>query len=87
MMDDYECIKLDGESRQDSICPVTEEVPLSIFINGRHFATAMISPDLRAEFLTGHLYSERIISSDRRWSLWRSRAMWPGPSSPIPCGP
>lgn len=63
MMDDYECIKLDGESRQDSTCPVTEEVPLSIFINGRHFATAMISPDLRAEFLTGHLYSERIISS------------------------
>jgi len=63
MMDDYECIKLDGSSLQESTCPVTEEVPLSIFINGRHFATAMISPALREEFVVGHLYSERIISA------------------------
>ena len=62
MMDDYECIKLDGEGRQAGLCPVVVEAPLSIFINGRHFATAMISPNHRAEFLTGHLYSERIIS-------------------------
>ena len=62
MMDDYDCIKLDGSSRQESTCPVTEEVPLSIFINGRHFATAMISPALREEFVVGHLYAERIIS-------------------------
>lgn len=62
MIHDYECIRLDGGSRQEGICPVVEEVPLSIFINGRHFATAMISPHLREEFVTGHLYSERIIS-------------------------
>jgi FdhD protein len=62
MIEEYECIKLDGASRKDEICPVVEETPLSIFINGRHFATAMISPDLRAEFVTGHLFSERIIS-------------------------
>jgi len=62
MMDDYDCIKLDGSRRQESTCPVTEEVPLSIFINGRHFATAMISPALREEFVVGHLYAERIIS-------------------------
>jgi FdhD protein len=62
MIKEYGCIKLDGTSREDEICPVAEEVPLSMFINGRHFATAMISPDLRAEFVTGHLFSERIIS-------------------------
>ena len=62
MMNDYECIKLDGEGRQAGLCPVVEEAPLSIFINGRHFATAMISPALREEFVVGHLYSERIIS-------------------------
>ena len=62
MRDDYECIKLDGESRQAGLCPVVVEAPLSIFINGRHFATAMISPALREEFVVGHLYSERIIS-------------------------
>jgi len=65
MMDDYECIKLEGESRQEGLCPVVEEAPLSIFINGRHFATAMISPALREEFVVGHLYSERIISGRR----------------------
>src|SRR5512136_2917355 len=62
MIHDCECIKLDGESREDGVCPVVEEVPLSIFINGRHFATAMISPQLREEFVTGHLFAERIIS-------------------------
>jgi FdhD protein len=40
---------------------VVEEVPLSIFINGRHFVTAMTSPQMRKEFVTGHLFSERII--------------------------
>ncbi len=65
MMDDYECIKLEGESRQEGLCPVVEEAPLSIFINGRHFATAMISPALREEFVVGHLYSERIISGSQ----------------------
>ena len=62
MIKEYKCVKLDGGSRKDEICSVVEETPLSIFINGRHFATAMISPDMREEFVTGHLFSERIIS-------------------------
>ena len=41
---------------------MVEEVPLSIFINGRHFVTAMTSPEMRTEFVTGHLFAERIIS-------------------------
>ena len=62
MMGDYNCMRLDGDIWEEAACQVVEEVPLSIFINGRHFATAMISPQLRAEFVTGHLYSERIIA-------------------------
>lgn len=41
---------------------MVEEVPLSIFINGRHFVTAMISPEMKSEFVTGHLFAERIVS-------------------------
>ena len=63
MIRDFECIRVDGDEVEKATCPVVEEVPLSIFINGRHFATAMISPQMRNEFVAGHLYSERIISS------------------------
>lgn len=38
------------------------EVPLSVFVNGRHALTAMISPVMLEEFVTGFLYTERIIS-------------------------
>jgi FdhD protein len=63
MIRDCNCIKVDGDLSEQASCQVVEESPLSIFINGRHFATAMISPQLRAEFVTGHLFAERIISS------------------------
>jgi FdhD protein len=38
-----------------------EELPLSIFINGRHFVTAMISPQMVREFVIGYLFSEKVI--------------------------
>lgn len=63
MQKGFPCLRLDGESVEDAACPVVEEMPLSIFINGRHFVTAMISPKERREFVTGHLFSERIASS------------------------
>jgi FdhD protein len=62
MLKEYDCLKLDGAVAKREVCPVVEEVPLSIFINGRHFATAMISPKLQKEFVVGHLYSERIVA-------------------------
>ena len=40
---------------------VVIEVPLSVFVNGRHALTAMISPVMLEEFVTGFLYTERII--------------------------
>jgi FdhD protein len=59
----YSCLKLDGDEFQISIDSIVEEMPLSIFINGRHFVTAMISPEMVKEFILGYLFSERIINS------------------------
>jgi FdhD protein len=61
MQSQVKCIRSAGGGAEMSIHDVAEEVPLSIFINGRHFATAMISPDARREFIIGHLFSERIV--------------------------
>ena len=65
MIRDCKCIRVDGDSYEESACQVAEEVPLSIFINGRHFATAMTSPQMRSEFIVGHLFSERIIGGPK----------------------
>jgi FdhD protein len=62
MLKNFKCRKLDGDEVEETICQVVEEVPLSIFINGRHFVTAMISPEKRSEFVVGHLFAERIVS-------------------------
>ncbi len=61
MIKEYKCLKLDGADAKEATCQVVEEVPLSIFINGRHFAAAMTSPQMRKEFVFGHLFAERII--------------------------
>ncbi len=61
MIKEYKCLRLDGGNAGEAICQVVEEVPLSIFINGRHFVTAMTSPHMRKEFVYGHLFAERII--------------------------
>jgi FdhD protein len=65
---EHPCLKLDGPDAAggcdvaESTCNVVEEVPFSIFINGRHFVTAMISPQMREEFILGHLFSEGIVN-------------------------
>ena len=41
--------------------PVIEEMPLAVNVNGRHALTAMTSPVMLREFVTGFLYTERII--------------------------
>ena len=55
------CIKSDNGSMVPSSHDVVMEVPLSVFVNGRHALTAMISPTMLEEFVTGFLYTERII--------------------------
>lgn len=56
------CIKSDDGFLVPSSHDVVIEVPLSVFVNGRHALTAMISPVMLEEFVTGFLYTEKIIS-------------------------
>jgi len=42
---------------------VVTELGLSISINGRHFATAMITPMMEKEFVIGHLFGQGIIEN------------------------
>ncbi len=42
---------------------IVKETALTINVNGRHFATAMILATLEKEFVTGNLYTQGIIQS------------------------
>lgn len=55
------CTKVDGERSETSPHEVIEEVPLALFVNGRHAMTAMMSPVQLEEFVTGYLFTEQII--------------------------
>ena len=55
------CIKADGTTFEKVLHEVVEEVPIALFVNGRHAMTAMMSPVQLEEFVTGYLYTEQII--------------------------
>ena len=55
------CIRVDGEKCSKGLHEVIEEVPLALFVNGRHAMTAMMSPVQLEEFVTGYLFTEQII--------------------------
>ncbi len=55
------CIKVDGEKTRTDLHEVIEEVPLALFVNGRHAMTAMMSPVQLEDFVTGYLFTEQII--------------------------
>jgi FdhD protein len=55
------CIKADGIAFEKVLHEVVEEVPIALFVNGRHAMTAMMSPVQLEEFVTGYLYTEQII--------------------------
>ncbi len=57
------CIKVDGEKARTDLHEVIEEVPMALFVNGRHAMTAMMSPVQLEEFVTGYLYTEQIIKN------------------------
>ena len=61
MLKKFNCLKFETNNFVKSIHEVVEELPLSIFINGRHFVTAMISPQMVREFVIGYLFSEKVI--------------------------
>ena len=55
------CTKFSEGEVVESKDDIVKEEPLSILINGRHFSTAMLSPQMKDEFVIGHLFSEGII--------------------------
>lgn len=63
MLKKFNCLKFDTDNFIKSRHEVAEELPLSIFINGRHFVTAMISPQMVREFVVGYLFSEKVIKN------------------------
>jgi FdhD protein len=42
---------------------IVSEIALSIFINKRHFTTAMIMPTMEKEFVTGYLFGQGFINN------------------------
>jgi FdhD protein len=42
---------------------VITEVGLEVIVNGKHFATAMITPMMEQEFIIGHLFGQGIIEN------------------------
>ncbi len=65
MIREYKCLRVEGDEVDEATALIVEEAPLSIFINGRHYVTAMISPQMRKEFVTGHLFAERIVGGQK----------------------
>jgi FdhD protein len=57
------CIKVDGNSHRKELHEVVEEVPVALFVNGRHAMTAMMSPVQLEDFVTGYLFTEQIIKN------------------------
>ncbi len=55
------CIKVEGDTFENALHEVVEEVPIALFVNGRHAMTAMMSPVQLEEFVTGYLFTEQII--------------------------
>jgi FdhD protein len=55
------CLRVDGDLFERGIHDVVEEIPIALFINGRHSMTAMMSPVNLEDFVTGYLFTEQII--------------------------
>src|SRR5512136_3445536 len=55
------CIKADGDEFRKELHEVVEEVPIALFVNGRHAMTAIMSTVQLEEFVTGFLFTEQII--------------------------
>jgi len=55
------CLKVDGDVCEKMPHEVVEELPIAVFVNGRHAMTAMMSPVELEDFVTGYLFTEQII--------------------------
>jgi FdhD protein len=63
MLKEVKCLKFREYAFVEGKHEVIKEEPLSISINGQHYVTAMISPQMKKEFVMGHLFAEGITKS------------------------
>jgi FdhD protein len=61
ILKEVHCLKYRDGEFVEAKHEVAEEVPLDISVNGRHLVTAMLSPDMKREFVIGHLLTGGII--------------------------
>lgn len=59
---DVNVTRLDKSNRTRTEVDLAVETPLSIMLNGRHYFTAMVSPELLEEFITGHLFAQGFVN-------------------------
>ena len=59
------CIRFDGGLFEHGVHDVVEEIPIALFINGRHSMTVMISPVNLEDFVTGYLFTEEMIKTTK----------------------
>lgn len=59
------CIRFEGDLFLHGVHDVVEEIPIALFINGRHAMTAMMSPVNLEDFVTGYLFTEEIIKTTK----------------------
>jgi len=57
------CIRVDEDLFEYGVHDVAEEIPIALFINGRHAITLMMSPVNLEDFVTGNLFTEEIIKT------------------------
>jgi FdhD protein len=61
MLKEVNCLKFREGAFVEAKHEVVKEGPLALYVNGRHFVTAMLSPEMKREFVIGHLFAEGII--------------------------
>jgi len=59
------CTRVEGDLFMHGVHDVVEEIPIALFINGRHVMTAMMSPVNLEDFVTGYLFTEEIIKTTK----------------------
>lgn len=61
ILKEVSCLKYRDGEFVEAKHEVAEEAPLAISVNGTHFVTAMLSPEMKREFVIGYLLTEGII--------------------------
>lgn len=59
------CTRVKGNLLEPCIIDAAEEMPVALFINGRHATTVMISPVDPEDFVTGYLVTEELIKTTK----------------------